>query len=346
MATTEKKILTLPKLQEYDEKLKAKIAADDAKVLSDAKSYSDQLADNFDPAGTAETKVNELANGAVKANTDAIAKLNGADTVEGSVAKQIKDAKTAIEEEIAASEYDDTALTARVSANEKAISTLNGTGEGSVKKQIDDAFNDFATKVSDDNVVNTYKELVDYCAEHSAEAAEMAGNITANKTAIATLEAFVGKLPEGTSAKTVIDYVNSKVASVDFSDAIATAKSEAISTASADAKTKADQALADAKTYADGKDASIAAAKKSGDDAQADVDALEAKVGTVATGKTVVQMISDAQTAATYNDSAVKASIKTNADAIDAVETRLDTLEATTFVEITSQEIAAMFPSA
>ena len=78
----------------------------------------------------------------------------------------------------------------------------------------------------------------------------------------------------------------------------------------------ADAALASAKAYADGKDTAIAAAKKAGTDAQSAVDALSDKVGTVTEGKTVVQMIADAQTAATYNDTAVKASIKSNADAI------------------------------
>lgn len=78
----------------------------------------------------------------------------------------------------------------------------------------------------------------------------------------------------------------------------------------------ADAALDSAKSYADGKDSAIAAAKKAGTDAQSAVDALSGKVGTVTEGKTVVQMIADAQTAATYNDTAVKASIKSNADAI------------------------------
>ena len=54
--------------------------------------------------------------------------------------------------------------------------------------------------------------------------------------------------------------------------------------------------LAEAKKHADGKDTAIAEAKKAGDDAQADVDALEAKVGTVADGETVVGMISKAGT--------------------------------------------------
>ena len=71
------------------------------------------------------------------------------------------------------------------------------------------------------------------------------------------------------------------------------------------------KALKDAKAYADGKDAAIAAAKKAGDDAQADVDALEAKVGTVPADKTVVEMIADAQAAATYDDTALVGRVTT-----------------------------------
>lgn len=71
------------------------------------------------------------------------------------------------------------------------------------------------------------------------------------------------------------------------------------------------KALKDAKAYADGKDAAIAAAKKAGDDAQADVDALEAKVGSVPADKTVVEMISDAQAAATYDDTALTGRVTT-----------------------------------
>lgn len=71
------------------------------------------------------------------------------------------------------------------------------------------------------------------------------------------------------------------------------------------------KALKDAKAYADGKDAAIAAAKKAGDDAQADVDVLEAKVGSVPADKTVVEMISDAQAAATYDDTALTGRVTT-----------------------------------
>ena len=67
------------------------------------------------------------------------------------------------------------------------------------------------------------------------------------------------------------------------------------------------KALADAKTYADGKDDAIAAAKKAGDDAQKDVDALAGKVGTVEEGKTVVELIADAKKAGTDAAAAVTA---------------------------------------
>lgn len=96
-----KKYLDLTGLTSYDEKIKALIDSKDAAALQNAKNYADGLADNYDPAGTAQTKVDELANGAVATNTAAIAKLNGADTFEGSVAKQIKDAKTTIDASIA-----------------------------------------------------------------------------------------------------------------------------------------------------------------------------------------------------------------------------------------------------
>lgn len=71
------------------------------------------------------------------------------------------------------------ALQTAISNNTAAIETLNGIGVGSVKKAIDDAFNDFSTKVTDDAVVNSYKELIDWVAEHGAEATEMAASIQA-----------------------------------------------------------------------------------------------------------------------------------------------------------------------
>ena len=187
----------------------------------------------------------------VNTNKEAIDRLDGGIFVEGSVKKQIADTKAELEQKITESQYDDNALSGRVSVNETAIEKLNGTGEGSVRKQVDDAINDFATKISDDNVINTFKELVDYCATHSADAATMTGDIAKNKEQISALMKLVGTLPEEIDAKTVIDYINKKVEAVDFSDSIATAKREAINAAVSDAKTKANTAESNAKAYAD-----------------------------------------------------------------------------------------------
>lgn len=67
---------------------------------------------------------------------------------------------------------------------------------------------------------------------------------------------------------------------------------------------------AEAQGYADAKDEAIAAAKKAGDDAQAAVDALAGKVGEVPADKTVVQMIEEAQSEATYDDTELAGRVK------------------------------------
>ena len=184
------------------------------KALADAKTY----ADGKDAAIAAAKKAGDDAQADVDALEAKVGTVAEGKTVVGMIGEantNIANLTTRIgtaEEEIDTLQTEMDAVEAKTAANETAINTLNGEGEGSVKKKIDDAFNDFATKISDDGVVNTYKELVDYCATHSADAAKMAGDISANKTAIAELERFVGALPEGIQATTVIAYINEKIA--------------------------------------------------------------------------------------------------------------------------------------
>lgn len=167
-----------------------------------------EIYDSYDAAtayaGTAETKVQELANGAVKTNTDAIAVLNGDAETEGSVDKKVATAKADVEAkvetntgdittmkgQIAALEagtYDDTEVRGLITDNTEAIETLNGDSsvDGSVDKKVADAINAFATQISDDGTINTYKEILNYISTHGGEAAEMA-------SAIDTLETLVG----------------------------------------------------------------------------------------------------------------------------------------------------------
>ena len=150
------KIMNLAMQEYYDEKIKAYIAAADAADLAAAKKYADDLGVNYDAAGVAETKVGELANGAVADNTAAIAKLNGGETDAGSVAKAVADAKKLIDADVDAVEGKadknasditalqgrmdaiDTATTGRMAVAEKDIDDL----ETAVKNIQENAYDD------------------------------------------------------------------------------------------------------------------------------------------------------------------------------------------------------------
>lgn len=176
-------------------------------------------------------------------------------------------------------------VASKVASAQSDIDTLKGTGAGSVDKKIE-------TAISNLDLSNTY-------------AAKSHTHTIANVTGLQdALDAKADAADLGTmAAEKASDYT----------------KTAGLTTALAgkyDAAGAASTALDSAKTYADGKDTAIAAAKSAADKAQEDVDALAGKVGTVPANKTIVQMISDAQTAATYDDTDVKADIKANADAI------------------------------
>ena len=103
-------------------------------------------------------------------------------------------------------------------AKQADLDTLTGDGEGSISKMIDAAINKFATDVTDDNVVNSYKELIDWVAKHGPEATKMAGGISENKTAIADLKTLVGTLPEGATSTTVVAYITEAINALSIGD--------------------------------------------------------------------------------------------------------------------------------
>lgn len=113
-----------------------------------------------------------------------------------------------------------------------------------------------------------------------------------NATATSNLATYVGTIPETAEATNIVAYIQEKTAGIatdtaleELTGRVATAEGEI-----------------DALQAAIGEDGSItsdiADAKAAGDAAQADVDALELKVGTIAEGKTVAGLIADAQTQA------------------------------------------------
>ena len=111
----------------------------------------------------------------------------------------LKISVSSIQEILTPSAEGEKTLVQRISEIESA---MNGTGEGSVEQKIRTEvatqINDFATKVSDDGIANTFKELVDYVATHGTEAADMVKDIT-------TLQELVGNT-------SVASQIDSKIA--------------------------------------------------------------------------------------------------------------------------------------
>lgn len=93
----------------------------------------------------------------------------------------------ALQDIVTPSEEDSVPLLTRVETLETKVDVLNGTEtvEGSVLKTVKDEINAFAAEISDDGTVNTFKELVNYVANHGGEAATLAANI-------GTLQSLVG----------------------------------------------------------------------------------------------------------------------------------------------------------
>ena len=205
------------------------------------------LLEQKETVGTAQTKIDELKKTELKNINDALDKLNGDENTQDSVRALIKAVKAELETKIKSATYDDSTIKADVKANTTAIVTLNGNAqtEGSVAKQVADAVAKIIAEAPE--AYDTLKEIATWISTHENDASAMNQTIQTNKTDIANLVKLVGSLPEGSESKTIVEYINSKVASVDFTAAIATAKQEAISAAATDAKTKADTAETNAK---------------------------------------------------------------------------------------------------
>lgn len=190
----------------------AAINNDETGILKQAKDYADgkdtAIAAAKKAGDDAAAAVTALENGQVNTNKTDIAAINtkiGTIPDGKTVAQAIEDAKTA-------ATYNDTEVRGLIKNNKDAIDVLNGgdTVNGSVAKSVKEAINDFATKISDDGTVNTFKELVDYAAAHGSEYTAAIADIAANKSAIDTLN--------GTGAGSVSKAVNDAIDGLHISD--------------------------------------------------------------------------------------------------------------------------------
>lgn len=184
----------------------------DTGILKQAKDYADKkdtaIAAAKKAGDDAAAAVTALENGQVNTNKTDIAAINtkiGTIPEGKTVAQAIEDAKTA-------ATYDDTAVKGLIKNNKDAIDVLNGgdTVNGSVAKSVKDAINNFATEISADGTVNTFKELVDYVAAHGSEYTDAIADIAANKSAIDTLN--------GDGAGSVSKAVNDAIDSLHIGD--------------------------------------------------------------------------------------------------------------------------------
>lgn len=242
----------------------------------------------------------------------------------------------------------------KVQANTDAIAVLNSdsTVDGSVDKKIADAINEFATQITDDNTINTFKEVLNYISTHGGEAADM-------MAAIDTLETLVGdkgvatQIAEAIAAENLDQYATDEELAAAVARIVVVegkahehANADVLNGISAEKVAAWDASEDNSKAYTDEK-----------------IAAVNTTIGTVDDGKTVVQMLAEAReadlnSAKAYTDekivevnTAVTTLSQTHATdkaelvaADEAIDERVAALESIEHVEITEDEINQLFP--
>ena len=319
-----KVVITRADLPDYTETYDAKGAA--AQALIDAKAYAD----------AEDAKVEER----VQALETAIGEGGSVETQIDAAIEELKLGETYAPISHTHEMGEVNGLGDAIAAAKKAGEDAAAAVDGKLTEHANAAAAAYETKTDAAAKLTEAKGYTD------TEVAKVQGEVDA-------LETYVGTIPEAATATDIVGYINEKTAGIasegamnelsnrvkaieddylveadktELAGLVTTEKEraegiEAGLQAAIDAINNADNGiLAQAKAYADGKDDAIEAAQKAGDDAQDAVDALAEKVGEVTEGKTVVEMIADAQAAATYDDTQVKADIKANGDAIKAIQ--------------------------
>lgn len=247
------KLLTLGGLQSYNTNVDAREDAKDAEILKQAKAHAEGLADNYDAAGTAETKVKELADGAVAENTEAIEGLADTKADKTQVATDIENAVKAVNE--ARTEAIE-AVQGEVDALEEAHATDKAALEASIKGITDDYLKaadktelqgniDTLTGVVetlrdgiDAEKVDGVKDLIAYVEEHGTEVTGMKEDISDNADAIeavagraTTLEGEMDAVEAAVATKVEQEAYNTKVAALEGEDTAMKGRLTALETA-------------------------------------------------------------------------------------------------------------------
>lgn len=235
--------------------------------LEDALNLKANAADVYtktDADAMAQGKVDTLANNAVRANTDAIAKLNGNSSVAGSVDKKIVDAIDAFAAKVSDNGTIDTlkelvdyvagvdgsdkltSAIAQIADNKGKIETLNGNADtvGSVAKSVKDAIDAEVGRAEAAYAVKGTEGVASGAAARAEEAFALAGQKATAAEAKAEAVTAISEIAEASVSDSDNSYVKATV----------TTKAGSVTAVVVDdsgVKTCADNARDEAKGYTD-----------------------------------------------------------------------------------------------
>lgn len=298
---TERKYLSLEKLGLYDEKIKKVITDGDAATLKAAKDYADGLAENYDAAGSAAS-----AEAAAKAHAEAqvAAEKQRAEAKEQANATAAATAQAAAEAAQAAAD--------KAQGEVDALETLVGT---------------LPAEATATDVVGYVIERTSGIATDAA-LSELTGKVTQAEKDIDAIEADYLKAADKTELESKI------TAEAEAARAAEKANADAIKAIQEDYLVEADKTeLSDA--------IALKAAQSDFEALKEDVDAFFKDADMTESAKDTLKELQEYMAADETGAAAMAASIKQNADDIDALEGRMDAAEAAIETKAASADLEA-----
>ena len=353
MAIEEKKFLSTSGVQQLIVNTRSEISAAEKAAKDYAKEYADGLSTNYDAAGTAATKVSELANGQVKTNTEHIGTMDNLETT----AKA--DLVTAINEVRNAVSAGGTA--AAITLTEQTTGLADGIAKAYVLKQGENTVG--TVNIPKDMVVQSGEVVVNPEGQAAGTYIKL---ILANATNdiiyvnVGTLVDIYQAKANATQVQVAIDSTTREISATIVAGSIGATElaANAVVTAKiADANVTKAKLATDVQASLDKADAAAGLAQNAENNAKTHANglnsAMDTRVGTaesdidkleasLATGGTTANAIVDAKKAGTDAQTAVNT---LENGKVATLRTDVDALMSVTYVEITATEINNMFAS-